>query len=161
MNPLYECGRMYKHKETNKTYKFLYFDSDRPHSDVVMYDPFDIDPTTRETERYTFSPDEFRDMTMVEDIDNDILIHLLRDVEIKNEEKTTVVDGVEVLRKCFSINPSGRKVDKSVFDDWVRSYPHTTRINYWNADVYKVQWLGKERWIGMYHRETYTYYIID
>jgi len=74
--------------------------------------------------------------------------------------KTTIADDVGIMRKTFSVTPMGREVSKEEFTDVIESYPHRTRTNYWNADVYKVMWMGKEKQIAMYYKDTYSYYVM-
>ena len=78
MNSIFVTGRWYIHKPTKELYEFVSFDSDRPHPDVVMIIPVGF---PKDNKQYVMNPDEFREPTILEDIDYHVLKDMYEHIE--------------------------------------------------------------------------------
>lgn len=71
----------------------------------------------------------------------------------------SVVDGIIKFRKTMNINaPIDKEISKEEFEDLLSLWPKAIAYNYANATILKSPWLGKMKWIAMYHLNTRRYY---
>jgi len=108
----FEAGRQYKHIPSNKIYTYLY---SNPPDQVTMWNELSID---KKEERFPFPSSEFRELTVVEDVDFEVLKNVISMVEAEQE----IVDGAVVDMKKILVGEEFRTLAKEVgidIDDFV------------------------------------------
>lgn len=72
----------------------------------------------------------------------------------------TQIDAITKIRFLMGINPTGVEITEEHFNDIINSWPRAFTYNYSDATVWKTPWMGKEKWIAMYHLKTEKFYKI-